>query len=242
MNDWIDKYLDGEMTVREQVTFEELLRKDTALRQEYLLRKAIDQAMAEQDIMNLRDQLNEIMNVHSKKRLLRPVMLSVSAAILIILVVIGVKFLIPQQAEDGEQLFAHYYQRYPSFLNARSAADVSDQEQLTREAFGSFNHKEFKTAKKHFMELLQSDKNNHLAKFYLAVSCIELNDFSHAERYLEELTHTPNHIFWEQSHWYLSLVYLKQEKYDEAEQILRTIVNEQFINFSDAEEILKQMD
>ncbi|MEA2107551.1 MAG: hypothetical protein U9P82_12680 [Bacteroidota bacterium] len=95
MNDWIDKYLDGVMTVREQVTFEELLRKDTALRQEYLLRKAIDQAMAEQDIMNLRDQLNEIMNVHSKKRLLRPVMLSVSAAILIILVVIGVKFLIP---------------------------------------------------------------------------------------------------------------------------------------------------
>ncbi|MEA2107550.1 MAG: tetratricopeptide repeat protein [Bacteroidota bacterium] len=139
-------------------------------------------------------------------------------------------------------MFAHYYQRYPSFLNARSAADVSDQEQLTREAFESFNHKEFKTAKKHFMELLQSDKNNHLAKFYLAVSCIELNDFSHAERYLEELTHTPNHIFWEQSHWYLSLVYLKQEKYDEAEQILRTIVNEQFINFSDAEEILKQMD
>lgn len=43
------------MTLREQVTFEELLRKDTALRQEYLLRKAIDHAMAEQDIMHLRD-------------------------------------------------------------------------------------------------------------------------------------------------------------------------------------------
>lgn len=55
MNDLIDKSLDGEMTLREQVTFEELLRKDTALRQEYLLRKAIDHAMAEQDIMHLRD-------------------------------------------------------------------------------------------------------------------------------------------------------------------------------------------
>jgi len=242
MKDLIDKYLDGEMTVREQLTFEEFLRKDATLRKEFLLRKAVDHAMAEQDIMNLRDQLNEIMNVHSTKRLLRPVMLSVSAAILIVLVVIGVKFLSPQQTEDGEQLFAHYYQRYPSFLNARSAADVSEQEQLTREAFGYFNHQEFKKAKKHFMELVQSDKNNHLAKFYLAVSCIELNDFSHAERYLEELTHIPNYIFWEQSHWYLSLVYLKQEKYDDAKRILKTIVNEQFTYSPDAEEILKQMD
>jgi hypothetical protein len=55
MNDWIDKYLDGEMTVREQVTFEELLRKDTALRKEFLFRKDIDHAVAEQDIMNLRN-------------------------------------------------------------------------------------------------------------------------------------------------------------------------------------------
>jgi hypothetical protein len=43
------------MTLREQVTFEELLRKDTALQKEFLFHKEVDHAMAEQDIMHLRD-------------------------------------------------------------------------------------------------------------------------------------------------------------------------------------------
>lgn len=242
MKDLIDRYLDGEMTVAEQVAFEELLRKDTELRNEFMLRKDVDDAINEDDVMNLRESMEEIMYPNLSKRMSRPAIYKIMAAAMAILIVLGVCFLPLNQKTDGKQLFTEYYVTYPSSVNTRSAVDLSDREKITRKAFGYYEQHEFRKAKKQFKELLNTDKDNHMALFYLAISCVELENFSQAEKYLNQLIKNPNHIFWEQSYWYLSLVYLKQEKDDKAKLTLQTITNEKLSYASEAEKILKQLD
>ncbi len=242
MNDLISKYLDGEMTVREQLRFEELLRTDSALRQEFMLQKRVEDALAEDDVMSLRNNLEQIMKPGFSKRKLRPVIYSAFVAVIVLFIVVGVKFLIPHQEPNGEQLFDSYYEKYPSSLNVRSGAEASSKESLTHKAFDCYEQQQLSKAKKYFTELLRDDKSNHRAMFYLAITNIELGDFIHAEKYLQRLVNHSNHIFWEQSNWYLALLYLKQQKYDKAKLSLRTIVDERLSYTSKAEELLKQID
>ena len=66
-----------------------------------------------------------------------------------------------------------------------------------------------------------------------------LDDINEEKEYLNDLILKKNHIFWEQSHWYLALVYLKQNDMISAENILKQIVKENMIQKSDAQLILK---
>lgn len=242
MKHLIDRYLDGEMSVREQLAFEELLRDNPRLQKEFMFRKNVDEAIAEEDVMNLRDNLEEIIRGKPVNRFLRPVSLAVVAAMALLLLVAGWLFFKPQPARNGGQLFARSYEKYPSVFNARSTEEVAEQEILLRNAFAYYEQDQFNKAKEVFDSLVHTDQNNHMATFYLAISCIELGELDDAEKYLQLLVREPNQIFWEQSHWYLALVYVKQEKYAEAKKILQTIVNETLSYTAEAEEILKQLD
>ncbi|MGC9375989.1 MAG: tetratricopeptide repeat protein [Bacteroidales bacterium] len=241
MKDLIDRYLEGEMTVREQTSFEELLRKNKELREEFLLRKDINKAIAEEDIMELRDNLDDIMNKKTVKRLPKLAFYSAVAAVITIFIVVGVKFILPTAENNGDYIFDVYYENYPSILNARSAGEVSQQELLTRQAFQYYDAQNYKKAINQFKELLSFDTTNHLAMFYIAIAYIELEKYSDAEYYLLQLINNPNQIFWEQSHWYLSLIYLKQNKYDDANKILSVIVKENLYNTSEANEIIEKI-
>jgi len=242
MKDLIHKYIDGEMTVAEQVAFEELLRNDAELRKEFMLRKDVDNAINEDDVMNLRESMEEIMHPNFSKRIQRPAFYTITAAAMAILIVLGVFFLPLNQKTDAKQLFTEYYVTYPSLVNTRTATDISIREMITREAFDYYEQQEFSKAKKQFKELVNTDKDNHMALFYLAISCVELEDFSQAEKYLNQLIKNPNHIFWEQAYWYLSLVYLQQEEYEKAKLLLQTIIKERYSYASRAEKILTQLD
>lgn len=242
MKDLIERYLDGEMTVGEQASFEELLRENKDLREEFLLQKNINKAIDEKDIMDFRENLDEIMNPKSVKRLSKLAFYSAAAAVITILIVVGVKFILPVEDYSGDHFFDVYYENYPSILNARSAGDVSQQELLTRQAFEYYDAQNYRKAAKQFKELLTFDSTNHLAIFYIAIANIELEKYSDAEYYLAQLVNNPNQIFWEQSHWYLSLVYFKQNKITDAQRILRVIIKENLNKVSEAREILEKID
>jgi len=242
MKDLIDKYIDGEMTVAEQVAFEELLRSDAQLRKEFMFRKDLNNAINEDDVMNLRESMEEIMHPNVPKRIPRPAFYTILAAAMAILIVLGIFFFPLNQKTNGKQFFTEYYVTYPSSVNTRAAADIPDRERITRKAFGYYEQQEFSKAKEQFKELINTDKDNHMAMFYLSISCVELKDFSQAEKYLNQLIKNPNHIFWEQAYWYLSLVYLQQEEYEKAKLLLQTIIKERYSYASRAEKILTQLD
>ena len=75
----------------------------------------------------------------------------------------------------------------------------------------------------------------------MAISLIEEGEIDEAEEYLIDLTLKQNHLFWEQSNWYLALIYIKEGKTDTAKGLLNKIVDEDMANKSEAKLILRSI-
>jgi len=239
--DLIEKYLMNEMSVREQVEFEESLRSDPELMKEFLLRKDINDAIIEEDIIGLRNNLNEIVNIQPTfvKKINNPFIYSAIAAVIILIVVIANIYIFPLGQMDKNEVFQSYYTAYPAIMSFRSPVDQTEIEKILYEAFNYYDDGKYGMASKYFKQVLEKDSTNYMSQFYLSICEIEKNNLSEAEEYLNDLILKKNHILWEQSHWYLALVYLKQNEIIKAENILKKIVNENMTQKPDAEFILK---
>ena len=124
----LERYLMNEMSVREQVEFEELLRSNPGLMQEFLLRKKINEAIQEKDIINLRNSLSDITNseirIKSRKTIIYTYS-SVAAAVILLLVIANVYF-IPFNKLNQHEVFQTYYKAYPSVNGYRSGNELSN--------------------------------------------------------------------------------------------------------------------
>ncbi len=241
--DLIERYLNGEMPVKEQTEFEDLLRADKELMNEFLFRRKINEAISEDDIMKLREKLNEIVNPTIKlfPSAKSKLMFSSVAAVFIAFVVIGSIYLFPTQNLDKNRIFQSYYSPYPTVSNIRSSEEHTSEELLLFKALESYEKGNYTLSVEYFHEILGQDSSNKMAMFYTAICEIERNNLSQSENYLNSLISKNNHIFWEQSHWYLALVYLKQEDYEMAEFIFTKIIEENMDKKTEAEAISRDL-
>ena len=237
----IEKYLSGDMSVGEQLEFDNLLRNDPELMKELLLRKEVNDAILEDDIIKLRNTINEITqsDFKLKRKSLNPILISTLAAIFLILIVVSSIFISREKVNDKD-LFNTYYQKYPSIINSRSSAE-SEQEKLFLEAFQEYEMDNFEEASLKFNKLLIDDNSNYLLLFYLSICELENNNLKNSENYLKTLTQNRAHIFWEQAHWYLALNYLHQNDIENSSKILKIIVQENMSKKREAELILKDL-
>ena len=239
----IEKYLEGEMSVREQTEFENLLRSDPDMMKEYLLRKDIYEAVSEDDIINLRSNLDEILNQENRFtcKLKNPFVLSSVAAVLLLLIITAKIFLFSNKEVNEKDVFESFYSAYPAIMSFRSPVDQSDQEKLLYNAFNLYDEGNFDLASEYLLKLLKNDDSNTMAQFYLSICEIEKDSLKKSENYLNDLILKKNHIFWEQSHWYLALVYLEQDDVESARLLFEKIIKENRTQKSDAELILKSL-
>lgn len=238
----IERYLEGEMSVREQAEFENLLRSDPDLKKEYLLRKEIYEAVAEDDIINLRSNLDEIIYQENRYIKLRnPYLLSATAVILLLFIVISKIFLFSDKRVNEKDVFESFYSAYPATMSFRSPVDQSEQEKMLYNAFNLYVEGKYNLASEYFFKILKTDDSNTMAKFYLSICEIEKGNFKKSEKYLNDLILKNNHIFREQSHWYLALVYFEQNNIDSAKLLLEKIIEENMAQKQDAELILKSL-
>lgn len=240
--DLIEKYLMNEMSVREQVEFEEALRTNPDLMKEFLLRKDINKAIIEDDVVNLRRELGNLVNNQLYTRPKRTLFIySAAAAVLVLLIVASGIFFSQNNQIEKRNLFESFYSAYPAIMSFRSPIDQNDIEKLLYEAFNFYDEKQYDSAAVYFKYILEKDRSNNMSQFYLSVCEIENNNLSEAEEYLNDLIQKKNHIFWEQSNWYLALVYLKQNELNNAESILNKVIQHNMTQKPDAEVILKNL-
>ena len=239
----IEAYLDGTLSEREQLEFEENLKKDPELMKEYLLRKNINEAISEVDVLELRNKLNEIGSSENKiKRLCKnPFVFSSAAAAVILLFVISWSVFFSSEDISTGEVFNTYYTKYPVLTCNRSFSNENLKDKILVNGFNAYEKSFYIEAKDYFNQVLIMDNSNKMARFYYSICEIELNNLDNSEKLLKELTYKNNHIFWEQSHWYLALVYLKQEKIDKASEILTFINEEDLANKSESKKILKSL-
>ncbi len=240
--DLIERYLMHDMSVKEQLQFEELLINDPELQKEFALRKEINHAIQEEDIINLRSELGEMMNKSYSSKTRKIYFYSAVAAIITLVITIGSIYFSPFYSKSNHDLFQSYYHSYPAVTSYRSQVDQNDPEKVLHDALKHYEDGEFALASELFRDAIKKDSLNYMSQFYLAICEMESNNFKEAKNLLIKLTKNNKHIFWEQAHWYLALVYLKQNENDHAKTILNLIVSEDMAQKSDAETILKLMD
>lgn len=243
--DLIEKYLLHEMSVGEIKKFERLLQEDADLRRELSLRKRIDEAISEDDIMDLRESLNEITSIKNGNSLInfierRKKVLSIAATIVII-ISLSLKFLFPY-SQSSDKIFDSYYTTYPALANMRSISNNEQSENFLNRAFEFYENKDFKRASEGFKKVLNMDDRSFIARFYIALCEFEENNLIESEKYFTFLIQNNDHLFWEQSHWYLAMLYLKQDNNEKAKLVFEKIIVEEMVYKTKAKRILRKLD
>jgi len=241
----IEKYLMNELSVWEQVKFEEELRSNPELMREFQLRRNINVAILEdKEVTDLRNMLDDVMNDEPvvKKTSRNLCFYSAVAAMIILCLVVGDKIFFSNQTFSSKEAYEQYYSVYPPVIGFRSPADQSGIESSLYDGFYKYNENNFEQAANYFKQVVEKDSSNYMGQFYLAVCKIETNNLNEAEKYLVGLVSENNHIFWEQSHWYLAMLYLKGKKTDQARSVLNKMVQENMTRKSQANHILKSLE
>jgi tetratricopeptide (TPR) repeat protein len=236
----LEEYLDGLLSKQERILFEEILRSDPVLMKEFRLRKKVNEALLEDDVIELRHTLDGILsNDHTTKRIFKNPIFVASVAACIALIITFSFFSFPKLT--NQELFADNYSKYPVVTCFRSNTNITKKDLLICSAFEAYESNDYAKSQEYFYKLRETDNANYMIEFYLALCELELNNLGESEKLLLDLTKTKSHIFHEQSSWYLALLYLKQDDVQKAEKTFEIIIKEEMCKKTEAESILKSL-
>lgn len=217
--DRIEDFLDGDLTESQLKEFEKDLLEDLNLQMELDLHKEVNEAIMEQDVMDLRSKLEAIKtppNPAQKRKLKFLTKWNITAASLALVIGLGSLMYIMnnQPAYSNDKVFSNYYKPYNVVVNTRSADVMIDNLLIT--ALKSYETKDYRTALTLFKQILDKDSTNITGNFYSGISNIEINEYSKANRNFTRVLKHKNNLFIEQSEWYLGFCYLMTNEKEKA--------------------------
>ena len=233
------------MDDKELMLFENALANDASLKSEYLLRKDIDNAIKEHDIILLREQLNEIAEVsssrsdsglftiikHSKKWV-------AAAAITLLLALGGSTYLITNQPVSNEKVFNEYYKPYKVTISYRSADNELNN--MLTSAFQAYKDQNFTQALALFQKVLNK-REDIAARMYSGISYIELEEYRKANKSFRKVLDGGDNLFLDQAKWYLAMCYLKVGNLDKAKHWLNNLKSTSNFYKERANEVLSEL-
>lgn len=241
----LEKYLDGDLSEKEKINFEELLRNDKELQKECDFRKNVDSAILEDDVMNLRQTMTEITQSRSSysKLKARKLYFSISiAASIIVLLTVGLNIFYLNNDITSREIYDTYYSKYNAICNSRSVIRVESSNVLITSAFDAYSDGDFNTAAQNFEKALSLDAEDVTVKFYLGLCNMELGKYAEAQLLFYDLVKSEDHLFWEQSNWYLALSYLAQDNKPKAKMYFLNIKKQNMCMQNESKIILKLLD
>lgn len=149
---------------------------------------------------------------------------AVAAAIFVLLA--AVVWLYSGPSNPGS-LFAEYYELYNSdldiqFRQSEDSALPADTP-LSR-GLRAYAEEDFSAAIPQLEAFIGENPGNAIARFYLGMAQMEESRWEEAEKNLT-LVSDARLDYWEEASWYLSLLYVKNERLDEAKHALVTLVS-----------------
>jgi len=241
----IEKYLDGELEGKELEWFENELEVNSELKEEYNLRKEVNEAINEKDVMEIRSQLEVIhKSINKPKSFIRRLYtdnLYRVAAFAIITIVIGSSLIYTQFNSDysNDKLFNLNYEPYDGIMNVRSGNIETDGVLLT--AFRFYESKDYSSALEKFNDVLENDNNNITVVFYTGISYIETGDYENAINSFNVIIENNDNLFVEQADWYLGLCFLKKDEIEKAISKFKKIAESNSFYKNNAAEILDKL-
>jgi len=226
----VEEYIQNELTGHELMMLENALSNDPELRTEYALRKGVDSALKEDDIMELRNQLDDIaasthhdsssglmkFMKHSKKWV-------AAASVALLLATGGIGFYHLNQPSDKDEIFDEYYRPYEVTVAYRSAdAELNS---LLKRGFEAYRNKNFPQALTLFQKVL-NEREDIAARMYSGISYIETEKYREANHSFSKVVNDKDNLFMEQAKWYMSICYVKIGEFDRALHLLEDLKSE----------------
>lgn len=252
--DKIDRYLRGEMQTAEAKAFEKNLSEDEELRMAYeetlLLAETIETVAIDEETKKSFESVSEeeLKALLKEKKNSRRFMLRtfwMAAAILIAVVVMEFIRMPVPGSPDG--IYYTYFEPYPVEEMAPSrGADISSaslNEELQL-AFSEYKKKNYVEALAAFQLLGERTANEYSeVNLYKAICLMKLNRYVDAIQSLQLLVaEGESSPYYQPACWYLSLAYLKNHERENAENLLKQILQEGGFYAEKAREVLKRLD
>jgi hypothetical protein len=246
-DEFIERYLDGEMGTHEKIWFEKELDSNPGLQKELELRKNINSAIQEKDVMELRGQLEEVYlsPEHQETIVKRSTttfnrkMLVLVSAISILVVGSLLILLLKSNSYTKEEIYAMYYRPYEATLNFRSAD--TDINRDLRTAMQYYENRDFRNALVLFEKILSEDDSRIGLNLYSGISHMEINEFDNAHSKFQKIVDHKYNLYIEQAEWYLGFCYLMTDNTEKATMQFKEIAEKDGYYSHKAIEILNKL-
>lgn len=234
MNELIEKYFEQNLTDKEKITFEELLAKDAAFKEEFDFYKELKNAVTVAERQKIKEEVQQFEKVS------RPPVLVLRkyfpyAAILLFMISFIVYF--ATNTPSTKDLYLSYYEPYPNTAVSNTRGNSNEQPSV-EQAFIAYDLNDFAKANKLFDNILATTKTDYLL-FYKAISLMELNKHDEAVKIFESTSWSNEYL--EKSLWFESLCYLKLNDRNNAKKSLEVLTEKKSFKHTEAKELLSKL-
>jgi tetratricopeptide (TPR) repeat protein len=239
----IERYLQGDLKKKEIREFEHSLEKDSRLLREFKLRKEIEDALLEDDVMDLRTQMQGVMEqqtsnpVHWFKR--KAMIATVVAGLLLGLGGTGYYFYLTKHAPTTDKIFQEYYQPYEATITIRSGAENEINGMLTN-ALEKYKQQDYRAALQLFEKVLYQ-RDDVAASLYSGISHMEIKEYREANESFDTVIEDKDNLFLHQAKWYMSMCHIKLDNQDKAITLLEELSQQSGYYKDKAKEVVRKL-
>ncbi len=240
----IENYIDNELRGQDLAQMEAAIEEDEDLKQEYRFRKEVNEALKEEDVMNLRAKLQNISGVESQTRpavmeWVKRSKVAVAAASLAFLVGLGgIGYHYLNAPETTGEIFHKYYEPYETTITFRSAD--TELNLLLTEAYEMYQKENYTQALELFRQVMDK-REDMAARLYSGISYMEIEKYQKASKSFRSVIEDENNLFLEQAKWYMSMCHLKIGDVSKARNLLAELSQESRFYDERAKEVLKKL-
>jgi tetratricopeptide (TPR) repeat protein len=246
---YVDRYLDGVMSLDEQFWFEKELQHDTNLQEEVKLQRDLQKMLAEKEVLELESELDVIYEraYHPWKTTFSSVSknikdsltkYSVIAASIAVIIIVSVSFLGNRGSSNADIYNAHYQ---PAEINMSFRAIAEEVNSDLRTAMTLYENKEYAEAIGLFEKVLAEDNSRIGLNLYSGISHMEIEEYAEANQSFKKVIDHKANAFIESAEWYLGLCYLKTNENEKAAAVFGGIVERDGYFKKDARKIIKKL-
>ena len=200
--------------------------------------EAYQELLNDQDMKKLKSTLSNVNAEHNRKTpsKVRSVFYYLAAASLVAFLAMQFFF---NQSVSNQELYSTYadLNNLPSFATRGEAHKLNNQ-LIKAEKF--FDAKHYEEALALFQPILETHKSDESVYVYTGIAQLELGNFKSAAQTFDNLINSDLSNAYV-GYWYKALMYLKQDKVEEAQSTLRHIVEASLYNHEKAEALLSEL-
>ncbi|WP_418508362.1 tetratricopeptide repeat protein [Corallibacter sp.] len=240
--DLLYRYFSKSLTPNEEHVFENLLNTDAEFKKQFEFEKNLKQVIQKEESKKLKAKLQDfekdIITKTSSEKTTHSIFnyknFAIAATIALLMGWFGYNTFFNTSYND---LYQDNFKVYPNTVYTITRSD--DNNTIERQAFVAYETEDYQLAINKFNAIPETEKNSYLT-FYKAQAFLKLENLKDAKLLFEEVI-VKDRDFVAESHWYLALIYLKENDKENTRKQLKLLISNFDYNKSKAKDLLDKI-